>query len=105
MIKVCFTSTVWYRPGRPSLCYSWRTLISSPSRPSWRYRTCYPATPAIGSRLDKLTEAGYNLGAGPWKPRIPEKTSDEYPREWVAEVLDDYRQVVAGLEKLMTELE
>ena len=46
----------------------------------------------------------YNLGAGQWKPRVAEQTSDEDPRELVAEVLDDYREVVAGLEKLMVEL-
>lgn len=52
----------------------------------------------------KLADADYNLGAGQWKPRIAEKTSDEDPRELVAEVLNDYRKVVMGLEKLMSEL-
>lgn len=54
---------------------------------------------------EKLADAGYNLGAGQWKPRVAEKTSNEDPRALVAEVLEDYRKVVAGLEKLMTELE
>lgn len=53
---------------------------------------------------EKLAEAAYNLGAGQWKPRVAEKTCDEDPRELVAEALDDYRKVVAGLEKLMAEL-
>jgi len=52
----------------------------------------------------KLADAEYNLGAGQWKPRIAEKTSNEDPKELVAEVLNDYRQVVEGLEALMTEL-
>ena len=54
---------------------------------------------------EKLADTAYNLGAGQWKPRVAEKTSDENPRELVEEVLSDYRKVVAGLEKLMSELE
>jgi type I restriction enzyme M protein len=54
---------------------------------------------------DKLAEAEYNLGAGQWKPRMTEKIGDEDPRELVTDVLDDYRQIVAGLEKLLSELE
>ena len=53
---------------------------------------------------EKLADADYNLGAGQWKPRVAEPVSDEDPRELVAEVLDDYRKVVMGLEKLMQEL-
>lgn len=53
---------------------------------------------------DKLAESDYNLGAGQWKPRVAEKTSDEDPRELVAGVLEDYREVVKGLEKLLVEL-
>lgn len=54
---------------------------------------------------EQVSEAAYNLGAGQWKPRVAEKVSDEDPRELVKEVLADYRQVVAGLEKLLAELE
>jgi len=53
---------------------------------------------------EKLTDRDYNLGAGQWKPRVAEAVSDEDPRELVAEVLDDYRKVVVGLEKLLLEL-
>jgi type I restriction enzyme M protein len=53
---------------------------------------------------EKLADADYNLGAGHWKPRVAEKTSDEDPRELVVEVLGEYRKVVAGLEKLLEEL-
>ena len=60
--------------------------------------TCWWTTP------DKLADAGFNLGAGQWKPRVAEKTSDEDPRELVAEVLGDYRKVVVGLETLFAEL-
>ncbi len=52
----------------------------------------------------QLADADYNLGAGHWKPRVAEKVSDEDPRELVAEVLGDYRKVVAGLERLLGEL-
>lgn len=60
--------------------------------------TCWWAT------MDKLADSGFNLGAGQWKPRVAEKTSDEDPKELVGEVLGDYRNVVAGLEKLFAEL-
>ena len=53
---------------------------------------------------EKLADADYNLGAGQWKPRVAEKTCDADPRELVEDVLKDYRQVVAGLEKLKAEL-
>ena len=53
---------------------------------------------------EKLAEADYNLGAGQWRPRVAEETSDEDPRELVAEVLGDIRKMVTGLEKLMAEL-
>jgi len=60
--------------------------------------TCWWAT------REKVADADYNLGAGQWKPRIAEETSDEDPGELVAEVLGDYRKVVAGLERLLEEL-
>jgi type I restriction enzyme M protein len=53
---------------------------------------------------EKLAEGDYNLGAGQWKPRVAEKTSDEDPRELLVEVLSDYRKVVEGLERLVAEL-
>jgi type I restriction enzyme M protein len=52
----------------------------------------------------QLTDSDFNLGAGQWKPRVIEKTSDEDPRELVSEVLGDYRTIVAGLERLLVEL-
>jgi type I restriction enzyme M protein len=53
---------------------------------------------------DLLAAADYNLGAGQWKPRVAEKTSDQDPRELVEEVLTLERQIVAGLDKLTKEL-
>jgi type I restriction enzyme M protein len=52
---------------------------------------------------ERLAEADYNLAAGQWKPRVAEETSDEDPRELIAEVMGDYRKVVAQLEKLLAE--
>ena len=54
---------------------------------------------------ERLVEADYNLGAGHWKPRVAEKTNEDDPRELVAEVLVDYRQLVTRLEKLLEGLE
>lgn len=53
---------------------------------------------------EKLVEGDYNLGAGQWKPRVAEKSSDEEPSQLVAEVLSDYRTVVVGLERLLKEM-
>lgn len=53
---------------------------------------------------ERLAESGYNLGAGPLRPRIAEAAADENPRELVAEVLGNYRKVVTGLESLLAEL-
>jgi type I restriction enzyme M protein len=53
---------------------------------------------------EKLAEAEYSLAAGRWKPRAAEQTPDEDPNELLAEALADYRQVVAGLERLQRDL-
>jgi type I restriction enzyme M protein len=55
--------------------------------------------------LGRLADSGFNLGAGQWKPRVAENTSDEDPRELVSDVLGDYRNIVSGLENLFAELE
>ncbi|MBI3372913.1 MAG: SAM-dependent DNA methyltransferase [Betaproteobacteria bacterium] len=60
--------------------------------------TCWWAT------HEQLAAADYNLGAGQWKPRINEKPSDEDPGQLASEVLEDYRKIVAGLERLAKEL-
>lgn len=53
---------------------------------------------------EQLTAADYNLGAGQWKPRIAEKFSEEDSSKLATDVLEDYRKVVAGLERLVKEL-
>jgi type I restriction enzyme M protein len=54
---------------------------------------------------DQLGEVDYNLGAGQWKPRIADKASDEDPQALITEVLNDYCQIVRGLERLQAELQ
>lgn len=53
---------------------------------------------------ERLAEADYNLGAGQWKPQIRPPVSEEDPHELITDVLEDYRAVVAGLEKLLREV-
>ncbi len=59
--------------------------------------TCWWAT------RERLAEGDYNLGAGQWKPRVAEKTSDEDPLQLVADVRRDYLRVAIGLRKLSRE--
>lgn len=59
--------------------------------------TCWWAT------RDQLTDGDYNLGAGQWKPCVAAPSRTEDPRDLVAEVLVDYQNVVARLEKLIQE--
>lgn len=53
----------------------------------------------------KVAEAEYDLRAGKWKPRTAEETSNEDPKDLVASVLVDYRNIVEGFETLLAELE
>ncbi len=46
----------------------------------------------------------YDLGAGPWKPRIAEIVSNEDPRELTESVLSDYQKVVEIFERLLQDL-
>ncbi len=95
----------------PDLLVQWNAYKSSgfTAAPGLKANTLLPhsseeATCWWTSRAE-LAEAEYNLGARQWKPRVAEIISDENPRELFAEVLSDYRNVVQGLEKMMTELE
>jgi type I restriction enzyme M protein len=49
---------------------------------------------------EQLAQADYSLVAGHWKPRIAQKASDEDPQELIAELLEDYRNIVKGIENL-----
>lgn len=94
----------------PDLLAQWATYKASGFKqpPGVKAKTVLP----VGSEpptcwwaaKSDLAEADYNLGAGPWKPRIAEPDSKEDPRELIEDVLGDYRKIVAGLEKLLQEV-
>jgi type I restriction enzyme M protein len=71
-----------------------KTLLPYGSEEPTRWWTTY----------EKLADAEYNLGAGQWKPRITERTSDEDLHEMVVNVLGDYRNVVSRFEKFLADL-
>ncbi|GIW80397.1 MAG: DNA methyltransferase [Gemmatales bacterium] len=47
----------------------------------------------------------FNLAAGRYKPTIGQPAPDEDPVELIREVIEDERQIIAGLEKLLKEVE
>lgn len=53
---------------------------------------------------ERLAVSDYNLGAGHWKPRVAEQTSDEDPRELIESARDDYRKIVEGLDTLLKDV-
>ena len=94
----------------PDLLVQWKAYKASgfANPPGLEANTLLPHSSAEPlcwwTTSERLAAANYNLGAGEWKPRVAEKSSDVDPRELVAEVLGDYRKVVAGLERLLAEL-
>jgi type I restriction enzyme M protein len=54
---------------------------------------------------DSITENGYNLAAGRYKPQVAEQAPEEDPAELIREVLTLEREIVDGLEKLLKEVE
>ena len=52
-----------------------------------------------------ITENDYNLAASRYKPRVAEPVPDEDPAELIREVLAVEREITAGLEKLLSEVE
>ncbi len=55
--------------------------------------------------FETVAENDLNLAASRYKPRVGEKASDEDPAELIREVLAIERQITAGLEKLLEEIE
>ncbi len=94
----------------PALLEAWKAYRSSgfTSAPGLEARILLDAGSEEPSSwwvtIERVAEEGYNLGAGPWKPRIAEVASDEDPVELISDVLVDYQKIVAGLEKLKEEL-
>ncbi|MFQ5707020.1 MAG: hypothetical protein ACE5HO_06185 [bacterium] len=52
-----------------------------------------------------MAENDYNLAAGRYKPQVAEKAPDEDPAELIREVLALEKEIAAGLQKLLRELE
>ena len=55
--------------------------------------------------LKTVAENDYNLAAGRYKPQVAEKAPDEDPAELIRETLALEREITAGLEKLLREIE
>jgi len=57
------------------------------------------------SPLKTITETDYNLAAGRYKPQMAEKPPDEDPAQLIRQVITIERDITAGLEKLLKDLE
>lgn len=57
------------------------------------------------AKKEVVAENGYNLAASRYKPQIAQTVSEEDPAELIREVLKLEREIQAGLEKLLGELE
>ena len=55
--------------------------------------------------FDTIVENDYNLAASRYKPHVAEKAPDEDPAELICDVLAIEREIAAGLEKLLSEVE
>ena len=55
--------------------------------------------------FDTLADNDYNLTASRYKPRVTEPIPDEDPTELIREILVIEREITAGLEKLLAEME
>ena len=60
---------------------------------------------AGGAPFDAIADNDYNLTASRYKPRVAETVPDEDPAELIREVLAIEREITAGLEKLLGEVE
>ncbi len=57
------------------------------------------------TNIKAVAENDYNLAAGRYKPQIAEKTPDDDPTQLILETLAVERDITAGLEKLLQEVE
>jgi type I restriction enzyme M protein len=55
--------------------------------------------------IKTVTDNGYNLAAGRYKPRILEEASDEDPAQLIRETVALEREIAMGLEKLLQKVE
>ena len=55
--------------------------------------------------FDSLADSEFNLAASPYKPRVGERVPDEDPVELIREVLAMEKEIMAGLKKLLVDVE
>lgn len=55
--------------------------------------------------IRNIAENDYNLAAGQYRPQIAEKPSEEKPEQLIREMLEIERDIIAGLEKLLKDVE
>ena len=55
--------------------------------------------------IETIADNDYNLAAGRYKPQIAEKAPDEDPAQLIRETLALEKEITAGLEKLLREIE
>lgn len=55
--------------------------------------------------LEAIAQNDYNLAAGRYKPQVAETVSEDDPAELIREVLEIEREIAAGLEKLLRDVE
>ena len=55
--------------------------------------------------LDAIADNDFNLTAARYKPRVAEPVPDEDPAELIREVIAIEKEITAGLEKLLHEVE
>ncbi len=57
------------------------------------------------ARISTIAENDFNLAAGRYKPQVAEKAPEEDPAELISKTLKMEREIAAGLEKLLREVE
>jgi type I restriction enzyme M protein len=95
----------------PDLLGQWAAYKQSrfANPPGVEANTLLPAgseeTRSWWASVGQVAENDYNLAAGRYKPQIAEKAPDEDPVELIRETLSIEREITAGLEKLLGEIE
>lgn len=95
----------------PDLLVQWRSYKGSGfvAAPGLAANTVLPAgsqeTRSWWATRELVIDSGFSLAAGRYKPQIGQAISEENPAVIIGEVLKQEREIVSGLERLLTELE
>jgi type I restriction enzyme M protein len=95
----------------PDLLIQWRSYKASgfATAPGLEANTVLPAgsqeTRCWWATRELVIDSGFSLAAGRYKPQIRQAISEEDPAVIIDEVLKQEREIVSGLERLLTELE